>query len=382
MLFAKIQILFYVTSFALAVLIILPFGRIFKIQEESRKYEFLDGLRGVLAIAVSTCHINQHLLVFFGFTQLPEVANRIGALAVQVFFAITAFLFTRRALSGKLDFRSFYIQRIRRIMPLYLFASAATIFFCLYYSPYPSEAFGKLTSQSLNIVLYGTLGGIKDIEVQGYNALPLIGVAWSLPYEWRFYISLPVLFFICRRSRVACGLAMVTILSLGTYAFAESPEVIWPFFAPGVIVALLAERTPVLSKPWKVAFCAIAVILVILEANTDGYYTYWHLLMSFGIFYCIFFAGPRILTSQPLKMLGQVSFSIYMLHYLVMTPALENFYRYHGPSLSSPAKFSIAVLINIAVIPLACISYKLIEIPGARIRRKTANTDDRLALSN
>jgi peptidoglycan/LPS O-acetylase OafA/YrhL len=89
------------------LLIAIPLGWFFEIPDKKREYGFLDGVRGMSAIAVATCHGNQHLLSFFGFSALPENGDRIGILGLQIFFSMTAFLFTRRALDGKLKVRTF-----------------------------------------------------------------------------------------------------------------------------------------------------------------------------------------------------------------------------------------------------------------------------------
>jgi peptidoglycan/LPS O-acetylase OafA/YrhL len=374
MLYTTIQILFFSASFALALFIARPVAWIFRIQSEKREYEFLDGIRGISAIAVATCHINQHLLSFLGFSALPETGNRIGILGLQIFFSLSAFLFTKQALDGILKIKNFYIQRIRRIMPLYVFASAATIFFCLYYSPYPPDAYNKLLQQSLDVLAYGTIGGISKLEVQGYNALTMIGVAWSLSYEWKFYIIFPGLVYLYRKSPLTKGMTLVVAGFLAFRDFSNTGEVVWPFFAPGILVAFMARNNMKFSQFWKIILCVITLPLIGLAAAMKGYFNWQHLLIVTGIFFCLFFAEPRFLAAPTFRVLGQMSFSIYLLHCLVLTPALENFYFYQGQNLGTWPKFSIAVLINLAVIPIAALCYRLIE-----IRKRLGRTIGRLS---
>jgi hypothetical protein len=52
------------------------------------RYTHLDGLRGVAAIGVVACHINQHVGAFLGFQEEPLLGDHFGILCVQMFFLL------------------------------------------------------------------------------------------------------------------------------------------------------------------------------------------------------------------------------------------------------------------------------------------------------
>jgi hypothetical protein len=86
----------------------------------------IDGIRGYLAFGVYVHHcLLTWIFLREGHLILPpyNFEFQLGATSVALFFMITAFLFWGRvqAKSG-LDVKSFFISRIFRIYPLYLFA--------------------------------------------------------------------------------------------------------------------------------------------------------------------------------------------------------------------------------------------------------------------
>ncbi|WP_367142513.1 acyltransferase family protein [Mesorhizobium sp.] len=77
--------------------------------------------------------MNQYMCEFLGYAS-PFVGDHLGILAVQLFFALTGYLFTDKAIKGRLDAAAFYLNRMRRILPLYLFVVIVAIAVALGYS--------------------------------------------------------------------------------------------------------------------------------------------------------------------------------------------------------------------------------------------------------
>jgi hypothetical protein len=98
---------------AVAVIVVIPAAALAGIgQETPGHYRHLDGVRGLAAMAVVACHINQHVLDLIGDTRSPALGNHLGTLAVHMFFALTSFLLVRKALDGRLDPFPFYRSRM------------------------------------------------------------------------------------------------------------------------------------------------------------------------------------------------------------------------------------------------------------------------------
>jgi peptidoglycan/LPS O-acetylase OafA/YrhL len=101
-----------------------------------------------------------------------------GDLAVDLFFVISGFLiggqlFKQRKETGGIDFKRFYLRRIRRLMPAYLIAMLLALYFMN----------GINVERAWSNLLY----------INNYVRDSYIGWTWSLAIEEQFYMVVPVL---------------------------------------------------------------------------------------------------------------------------------------------------------------------------------------------
>src|SRR6478752_3618765 len=98
-----------------------------------KRYDSLDGLRGLLAILVMISHASGwRLYAMTGEWTVPpsRLYTHFGQSSVALFFMITAFLFGSKLLeSGErpVDWLRLYVSRALRIMPLYFSFVAALV---------------------------------------------------------------------------------------------------------------------------------------------------------------------------------------------------------------------------------------------------------------
>lgn len=79
------------------------------------------------------------------------------------------------------------------------------------------------------------------------------------------------------------------------------------------------------------------------------------------------------IASKGLEYLGERSFSIYLLHPVVISfskPALLRSYEYMVPNMGTYAFFIVAAVVLIMVLVVSEVTYRLIEVPGIRFGRK------------
>lgn len=81
---------------------------------------------------------------------------------------------------------------------------------------------------------------------------------------------------------------------------------------------------------------------------------------------CVVFGEPRILKIRALQSLGLISYSVYLLQYLVLMPVVETAWLHRIDAASAVTKFAVAFSIIAVLIPLSCITYRLIEVPWMR----------------
>lgn len=126
------------------------FNRIFRIGVNPVKYQTIEGLRGYLAYFV----LLHHFSVWFFYLQsgtweipLSHFFTHLGESGVGLFFMISAFLFTLKALNDKpIDWKVFFLRRFLRLFPVYFFSVLCIIFIAF------AVAGFKLQTSPLNLL--------------------------------------------------------------------------------------------------------------------------------------------------------------------------------------------------------------------------------------
>lgn len=181
----------------------------------SGRYGSLDGLRGMLATGVFIHHTFSMYGYFTGGEwqwSTSPVFNQLGQTTVALFFMITGFLFTLKALKPQVDWKSLYASRILRLVPLYALV-VIVIFGMVFYLT------GGVLNESPWAIIKEFLIWISFVcfgrpDVNGYPMTwtLIANVNWSLKYEIIFYLfAVPVIHVISRFISVRSGL----LLSVG-----------------------------------------------------------------------------------------------------------------------------------------------------------------------
>ena len=292
-----------------------------------------------------------------------------GGYGVYVFFALSGYLLYRPLAAatfggGRVDLRRYAINRLLRTLPLYY---AVTVVLLVV-----QEGGGSL-GQWLR---FATL----TENLFRSTALTVDGPIWSLIVELHFYALLPfVALGLARASRgsrrtaaallLAAGLAGAALrCALLNHGHASDPRVIYSllttsfFFVPGMLLALVREvRLPgVLGRADTWLLASLPVWLFIFD---DYSHTAWAAVASFLVVGAVALPlrpGPlvRALDWRPLALLGIASYSLYLWH-LPIVDALAP----HALLLSVPASLAVAL-----------ISYRLIEAPFLRLRRRWSSS--------
>ena len=118
---------FCVIVFAIAFATAYILLKIYPTNTISTRYETIDGLRGFLAIGVYIHHtVIWHQYLNKGVWDVPKsnLYTLLGQGSVSLFFMITSFLFVSKiinATNGVFNLKQFFISRLYRLTPLYLF---------------------------------------------------------------------------------------------------------------------------------------------------------------------------------------------------------------------------------------------------------------------
>jgi peptidoglycan/LPS O-acetylase OafA/YrhL len=284
----------------------------------------LDALRGLLATAV----VCSHFFVTYNWKVSGEwggsdnaIMNNMGAVPVSMFFMITGFLFFGKILNkSSIDWRRLFSSRVKRIMPLYVFAVLVVAVVSFYQTGFQLVSVPKLATEIARWALFkgSTFNGFSD------SWLITAGVQWTLKYEWFFYLLLPVLAAILNRRGYGLYLAGSLLV-----AFAVIPAHYFHFIDASLGVLFLAGLMPVLVKnhrpQWipflKTKYAAVlALALITLSMGLVDYFSLLQISML-GVAFLIMALGNDLfglLSRRGLKTLGEISYSIYLLHGIVL----------------------------------------------------------------
>ena len=117
----------------------------------------------------------------------------LGQTSVALFFMITAFLFWGRVLSrrGGLDLMAFLVSRLFRLYPAYLVMLGLLLAVTYGFVTPEQRANAGLWPQLASWMLF-TVFGAPNLNGLPDTGMVVAWVTWSLPYEWLFYLALPV----------------------------------------------------------------------------------------------------------------------------------------------------------------------------------------------
>ena len=181
---------------------------------KSRYIPALDGLRTLAVVAVVLYHLN-----------LTWAQG--GLLGVTVFFVLSGYLITRLLLNevaktGRIDLKSFWIRRIRRLVPAVVTVVFVTCALCTIFN---HVMLTKMRPDILPSLLFFNNWWQIAQDVSYFNALgdpsPLTHF-WSLAIEEQFYLIWPPLLFVMvsmhvskpNTRRVVLGLAAVSAVAM------------------------------------------------------------------------------------------------------------------------------------------------------------------------
>jgi len=202
-------------------------------------------------------------------------------------------------------------------------------------------------------------------SIRDLNYVEVIGTIWTLPFEWLFYLFVPVLAVVVRSGRAMAWVAAGLALYYGNRMWDGTADVFTPFFLPGVLLGL----RPVAELPGgrRMVLGATALFLAlcaILPGNQN--FSPARLAVMTGFFAVAVYGAPRLLARAGIARLGDISYSVYLLHFpaLFVTRAVLDSPRValFAPYPRAAAFLGVAAL----VIGLSSATYRWIERPFLR----------------
>lgn len=282
----------------------------------------IDGLRGYLAFLVFLHHSS---IWFFylrsGQWKVPpsNLYTHFGQSSVALFFMITGFLFFSKIIDGKtrgLDWGKLFISRFMRLVPLYLFSMFLLFSIVAFLSNgILNESLPNLFKNAIYWLGF-TIPGAPNLNGVDHTSIIVAGVTWSLPYEWLFYFSLPLLALTVRLKPpylfLALGLTGVACISIWLPKFHHLLSFLGGISASFLVrVNVFREFAVKPIASYLIIFC-IAILLITFP-SARGILPIFLISLSFSLIA----SGNSLfgtLTHPISRTLGEIAYSIYLLH--------------------------------------------------------------------
>jgi exopolysaccharide production protein ExoZ len=342
-----------------------PIANLYETEAGTERIIPMEGLRGWAVLLVFFVHVHgafkAYLAVDSPLFHVSDFLGTVGGTGVDLFFVISGFLIYGAVIRPKFRYGRFFRRRVQRIYPAFL-----AVFF-LYVALW-------IFSNNDNFKFHGTVAQAFFYVLQNLLLLPGIfrlramnDVAWSLSYEMFFYLLLPLLLAVTglrkwsRSGRISAFVAL-GIIGLLVSPLAEHPRIRLIGFLFGIILFEVADRFRGRSTKFldltALGVYAGGLALIYTIFNTDivpGAFVVPLTALIAGISsfaFCglCFFGGgilSHIFSWQPLRALGNMSYSFYLIHGLALGVVREAVKRVVSPG-SHNLLFLVLVMLGFA----------------------------------
>lgn len=302
----------------------------YELEDGVNRIKEMEGLRGIAVLLVFWVHFSQLFSVYSGrYFYILQFLQTIGHAGVDLFFVLSGFLVYGILMRRKFSYGKFLHRRAQRIYPTYLVILGVYLLLSVVFPDKSRIPVGLGPAEAYIAANLLFLPGIFPIS-------PIITVAWSLSFEFLSYLTFPVLVWYLgmqrwsqkRRVWFWVGLSLLLVaLSFGTNVF-FGDHIRMLMFIAGPLVYELTHSPKQWLRPgydWAVIGVSASSLLVL-------YLSFLYMLpvtfsaialfvgMGALVGYPINVSGPLgdFLRFSPLRWLGNMSYSYYLSHSLVL----------------------------------------------------------------
>ncbi|QOZ49005.1 acyltransferase [Bradyrhizobium sp. CCBAU 53340] len=312
----------------------------------------IQGLRGLAAFSVLLVHLYD-MPMLAGF--LPAIPSWLDATVgtfgrgVEVFFMISGYLIPASLVRHKLVSKFFY-DRCLRILPV--FVTFHLILFAV--GPLVGYKFFK-DIDALNYlkIFFANLFFLPDLLNLPFGQQN----AWTLTYEWAFYIWFALAYYFAPRSLAATALVVLA----GCVAMFYFP--ITAYFLIGLVLGAIELRV---RAPGSLGLAFSVACLALMYALLEYVHPFAGLIPAFLLFSAVLnpdSAIAQLLSKAAPQFVGKISYSLYLVHPFALYPlqVIGSKLIAHGYSPWAVWPMFVAVGLPLSFVA-STITYELIEV--------------------
>ncbi|HAR6322927.1 TPA: acetyltransferase [Staphylococcus pseudintermedius] len=340
----------------------------------------LDGVRAVAVIAIISYHLN------------PQWLSG-GFLGVDTFFVISGYLITSLLLTeyhntGKIELMSFWLRRVKRLIPAVLFLVMGVIVLSLIFMPTEIQ---KVRADSIAAIFYVSNWWyiMQNVDYFEQFAVQPLKHLWSLAIEEQFYLVFPIvllslLSFIRRLKSIRIIFLILLVISMIAMMvlYVPNENVARVYFGTdtriqtllmGVLLALVWPPFQLKAKVNRqmrtmidtAGVVGLAILFIcfkfVSETNSILYYGGFFLISTVTLLVIASSVHPsgyfaKFLGNKVFTFIGSRSYSLYLWHYPIIVLIHHQFVQGQIPPLVYVVEILLMVL-------MAEFSYKFIEQP-------------------
>ncbi|EQA7714512.1 acyltransferase family protein [Staphylococcus pseudintermedius] len=340
----------------------------------------LDGVRAVAVIAIIIYHLN------------PQWLSG-GFLGVDTFFVISGYLITSLLLTeyhntGKIKLMSFWLRRVKRLIPAVLFLVMGVIVLSLIFMPTEIQ---KVRADSIAAIFYVSNWWyiMQNVDYFEQFAVQPLKHLWSLAIEEQFYLVFPIvllslLSFIRRLKSIRIIFLILLVISMIAMMvlYVPNENVARVYFGTdtriqtllmGVLLALVWPPFQLKAKVNRqmrtmidtTGVVGLAILFIcfkfVSETNSILYYGGFFLISTVTLLVIASSVHPsgyfaKFLGNKVFTFIGSRSYSLYLWHYPIIVLIHHQFVQGQIPPLVYVVEILLMVL-------MAEFSYKFIEQP-------------------
>lgn len=374
------------------------------LNQEANKLQYIDCLRGIAILLVICNHADWYIPNLNAYVQ---TFSDYGQMGVQLFFVVSAYtlcLSMDRRTDGSENLKTFYVRRYFRIAPLYY---VGIPLYLIYYSVVVPLIEGRQLAIADWYTLPNVMANILLINdfVPGEANNRVVPGGWSIGTETTFYVLFPFIFLLYKKFRknntallliplLGLAFSIIAINGLQYLAlevidydnflyFKQNGKFLYfnllcqlPVFLMGISLYFAAANYRKSTSWDKVAllfsfagFTTIALFVYVYYENFISLLPFVPAISFFFLF--LLFKEIPFLSNKLLARIGQLSFSIYLFHFIFAFEGSRFLYQYLQEYLSAEMIFAINIIISTALTAgVALLSERFIEKPGIEIGKR------------